>query len=391
MNKSMNRVVRFVQNTAMVLRRSPPSFDDMTGHGHGGRSASLGSSISASAAMAATFNKSWIHPPDALMYGRVEYTVKFLGEVAVGQSKGTDVIKEAIQKLQFNLQLRRAQGYKLPKVELHISVEHVNIVDYRSKQLLFQYPLHRISFCADDKHDKRVFAFIAKRSADSTEHNCFVFLCDKLAEDITLTVGEAFDLAYRRFVESNGKELELRKQLILLRKRINELEIENSTLKEHVRWTHSFLKHSLRHTWESFDDFVKNTPVSPSIPNSPIPPTPIRFANDSATRGKSTEPAGSTKEESGSGDEPGITVNGATYWHGSDLYDPYFNPREGERSPEFDKQIKSIERHLTDLRDGFKHGLAFANDDFHIDVKDIDAADSSSLQNLSTANKTSSG
>lgn len=44
--------------------------------------------------------------------------------------------------------------------------------------------------------DKRVFSFIAKAES-STRHDCFVFLSEKLAEQITLTVGEAFDLAYQ--------------------------------------------------------------------------------------------------------------------------------------------------------------------------------------------------
>lgn len=44
---------------------------------------------------------------------------------------------------------------------------------------LHQYPLHRISFCADDKAEKRFFSFIAKE-ADSEEHTCYVFVSDKL-------------------------------------------------------------------------------------------------------------------------------------------------------------------------------------------------------------------
>ena len=57
----------------------------------------------------------------------------------------------------------------------------------------------RISYCADDKAEKRFFSFIAKE-ADSDKHTCFVFVSDKLAEEITLTIGQAFDLAYKRFL-----------------------------------------------------------------------------------------------------------------------------------------------------------------------------------------------
>lgn len=51
------------------------------------------------------FNKNWVHPPDALIHGRVEYTVRFLGEVEVGQPKGTEVVKEAIQKIRFQYEV----------------------------------------------------------------------------------------------------------------------------------------------------------------------------------------------------------------------------------------------------------------------------------------------
>lgn len=46
-----------------------------------------------------------------------------------------------------------------------------------------QYPLHRISYCADDKAEKKFFSFIAKEQ-DSEHHVCFVFVSDKLVSII---------------------------------------------------------------------------------------------------------------------------------------------------------------------------------------------------------------
>lgn len=54
---------------------------------------------------------------------------------------------------------------------------------------MHQYPLHRISYCADDKGEKRFFSFIAKE-ADSERHMCFVFVSDKLVS----IWGNQFDL-----------------------------------------------------------------------------------------------------------------------------------------------------------------------------------------------------
>lgn len=72
---------------------------------------------------------------------------------------------------------------------------------------MYQFPLHRISYCADDKGAKKYFSFIAKggstvngmngHDANLEKHECFVFISTKLASEITLTIGQAFDLAYR--------------------------------------------------------------------------------------------------------------------------------------------------------------------------------------------------
>ncbi|KAG8199945.1 hypothetical protein JTE90_006192 [Oedothorax gibbosus] len=178
-------------------------------------------------------NKSWIHPPDALQHGHVAYLVKFLGSIEVDQAKGIDVVKDGIRKLKFNQQLRKAEGTKTPKVEVTISIDGVAIQDSKTKQIFHQYPLHRISYCANDKSDKKFFSFIAKED-NGEKHMCFVFASDKLAEDITLTIGEAFDLAYRKFLDTSGKDLEAKKQLMILQKRVQELENENTLLKQRL-------------------------------------------------------------------------------------------------------------------------------------------------------------
>lgn len=118
--------------------------------------------------------------------------MQFLGSTRVDQPKGIEVVKEGIRKLKFCEQLRKAEGgsgggltgsnskSSSPKVELTISVDGVAVQEPKgAKRILHQYPLHRISYCADDKGEKRFFSFIAKE-ADSDTHMCFVFVSDKL-------------------------------------------------------------------------------------------------------------------------------------------------------------------------------------------------------------------
>ncbi|KAF5910647.1 hypothetical protein HPG69_004736 [Diceros bicornis minor] len=198
----------------------------------------------------------------------------------------------------FARHIKKSEGQKIPKVELQISIYGVKILEPKTKiytvsafllmstnmnqsersnlsklthqplgwkdvvteaivaEVQHNCQLHRISFCADDKTDKRIFTFICKDS-ESNKHLCYVFDSEKChfcetfehlddrgnlikfygtmkdfskwtahfaiwtveAEEITLTIGQAFDLAYRKFLESGGKDVETRKQIAGLQKR----------------------------------------------------------------------------------------------------------------------------------------------------------------------------
>lgn len=50
-----------------------------------------------------------------------------------------------------------------------------------------------------------------------------------------MTIGQAFDLAYRRFLDTSGREMELKREIMVLQKRVAELENENSDLKEKLK------------------------------------------------------------------------------------------------------------------------------------------------------------
>lgn len=183
--------------------------------------------------------RKWIHPPEALQKGHVAYLVKFLGNTIVDQPKGIEVVKEAIRKLRFSQQLRKSEtGAKTRKVELTISADGVAIQEPRSHNILHQFPLHRISYCADDKGEKKFFSFIAKQqnqdSDQEEKHECFVFISDKLAEEITLTIGQAFELAYKRFLETSGKDLESQRRAMVTQQKIKRLQQENNIYKQRL-------------------------------------------------------------------------------------------------------------------------------------------------------------
>ncbi|KAI3356525.1 hypothetical protein L3Q82_017734, partial [Scortum barcoo] len=213
-------------------------------------------------------DKSWMHTPEALAKHYIPYNAKmcvslfsfqFLGNTEVEAPKGTEVVKDAVRKLK--------------------DVQH-------------NCQLHRISFCADDKTDKRIFTFICKDS-ESNKHLCYVFDSEKCAEEITLTIGQAFDLAYKKFLESGGKDVETRKQIGSLQKRIQELETENSELKkqlqdleEQLMIAHVPPAGSISMKPQSTDvfDMVPFSPVTPLVPtpasNGCPPPPPTTLPPD---------------------------------------------------------------------------------------------------------------
>ncbi|PIC42320.1 hypothetical protein B9Z55_009437 [Caenorhabditis nigoni] len=176
--------------------------------------------------------RTWIHPPDFLINGHVEYGARFLGCVETAKENGTAVAREAIHAIRFQRDLKRSEQTretaKLQKVEIKISIDYVRVDDAKTKTMMYQFQLPRISFCADDKDDKRMFSFIAR--GDDGKHFCYAFTSEKLAEAITCTIGEAFDLAYKRFLDKNRASLENEKNTYLLQKRIAELECENQKL-----------------------------------------------------------------------------------------------------------------------------------------------------------------
>ncbi|VDN20931.1 unnamed protein product [Gongylonema pulchrum] len=345
---------------------------------------SLGSQSFSSASSSSTTNgvryvggssTKWIHPPDILLNGRVEYSVKMLGFTEVTEPKGTHVIRDAIHAIRFQLQVNRGitghSGSKLKKVDLQISVDGLTIIDSKTKMILFKYPLHRISFCADDKQDKRVFSFIAKAES-SSRHDCFVFLSEKLAEQITLAVGEAFDLAYQKFLEKNGRDLENRKQLIVLRKRIVELEHENNELKE-----------KLARALRSQEEPVPPLPSTP-MPREPppgiatnevipaiVPPPMIPRRHHGYTAVTNNEPSDANAPQ------VGRRLENLQLDKMEDLFDDEFDPRADERKKAAEAKNKDkfgldpfgddfmndvlVDKRLTELRDGFASGLAMGD------------------------------
>ncbi|RWS02529.1 PTB domain-containing engulfment adapter protein 1-like protein, partial [Dinothrombium tinctorium] len=353
-----------------------------------------------------TGKHNWIHHPDALKNGHVAYLVKFLGTTEVDQPKGIEVVKEGIRKLKFTQHLKRAEGAKTPKVELTISIDGVAVQDPKTKKIMHQYPLHRISYCADDKSDKKFFSFIAKETENDT-HSCFVFVSDKLAEEITLTIGQAFDLAYKRFLETSGRDLEMKKQLMVLQKRYNELEKENAELKAKLAHYENKNGRVKNFKLAAVSNGVHNGSSNSNPVQLPPPVTQQRTTQRNYVNSQNVnlldldaQPSIGTKlenlciDEDNSFDPRAINeqangTNGHLNGHvnndktidifGCEPFNPSAINNEQEEDPfgmgkfeskDLEEAIANVDKKLAEMRDGFSRGLSFGNDDFSVETLD---------------------
>ncbi|XP_072667600.1 PTB domain-containing engulfment adapter protein 1 isoform X6 [Canis lupus baileyi] len=318
-------------------------------------------------------DKTWMHTPEALSKHYIPYNAKFLGSTEVEQPKGTEVVRDAVRKLKFARHIKKSEGQKIPKVELQISIYGVKILEPKTKEVQHNCQLHRISFCADDKTDKRIFTFICKDS-ESNKHLCYVFDSEKCAEEITLTIGQAFDLAYRKFLESGGKDVETRKQIAGLQKRssrssrcwIQDLEAENMELKNKVQDLESQLRVTQVSTspvlpWSSTGVTKKRwarlgagsvTPKSPSTDIfDMIPFSPVSHPSSTPTRNGTQPPP-----------IPSRSTEIKRDLFGAEPFDP-FNCGAGDFPPD-------IQSKLDEMQEGFKMGLTLEGTVFCLDPLD---------------------
>lgn len=283
-----------------------------------------------------------MHTPEALAKHFIAYNAKFLGNTEVEQPKGTEVVRDAVRKLKFQRHIKKSEGQKIPKVELQISIYGVKILDPKTKEVQHNCQLHRISFCADDKTDKRIFTFICKDS-ESNKHLCYVFDSEKCAEEITLTIGQAFDLAYKKFLESGGKDVETRKQIGSLQKRIQELETENSELKKQLQTLEEQLL--IAQVPPGSGNSKVPTDIFDMVPFSPVTPLVPLPASDASPPPPPARPADIRKD-----------------LFGAEPFDP-FTCGAADFPPD-------IQSRLDEMQEGFKMGLTVEGTVFSLDPLD---------------------
>ncbi|KAM8833078.1 low density lipoprotein receptor adapter protein 1b isoform X1 [Synchiropus splendidus] len=150
--------------------------------------------------------ENWTDTRETLVEGMV-FQLKYLGVTMVEQPKGEELSAAAVKRI---VATAKASGKKLQKVTLKVSPRGIILYDSASNQLIENISIYRISYCTADKMHDKVFAYIVQSQQNETLE-CHAFLCTKkkVAQAVTLTVAQAFRVAFE-FWQAAKEEKEKR-------------------------------------------------------------------------------------------------------------------------------------------------------------------------------------
>uniref|UniRef100_A0A3Q2G324 Low density lipoprotein receptor adaptor protein 1b n=1 Tax=Cyprinodon variegatus TaxID=28743 RepID=A0A3Q2G324_CYPVA len=151
-------------------------------------------------------SENWTDTRETLVEGMV-FHLKYLGVTMVEQPKGEELSAAAVKRI---VATAKASGKKLQKVTLTVSPRGIILYDSASNQLIENVSIYRISYCTADKMHDKVFAYIVQNQHNETLE-CHAYLCSKrkMAQAVTLTVAQAFRVAFE-FWQATKEEKEKR-------------------------------------------------------------------------------------------------------------------------------------------------------------------------------------
>ncbi|CAJ1055403.1 PTB domain-containing engulfment adapter protein 1-like [Xyrichtys novacula] len=161
------------------------------------------------------------------------FSVKFLGRVQVVRPGGLEVLNEAIQSLKTPDRFNPEKAAKRSKVLLFLSLSGIDILENKTKFLLYSCPLPSVSFCGVNPSSPKVFGFVAQNTAADTYH-CYLFQSKKFSHVLVSLIGDSFRASKK---ETNNTRGERDLKVEALRHKNKLLQKENEELKEKLRLT----------------------------------------------------------------------------------------------------------------------------------------------------------
>ncbi|XP_019718532.1 PTB domain-containing engulfment adapter protein 1 [Hippocampus comes] len=159
----------------------------------------------------------------------ISFTVKFLGRVEVVRHNGLNILEEAAQSLKTPDPYASEKAAKKSKVHLFVSLSGIDILENKTKFLLYTCPLPTISFCAVLPSSPKVFGFVAKHPAVDMYH-CYLFKSETLSYVLVSAIGDVFRAAKKEESVRGSRDLIVE----ALRHKNKMLQKENSELKRRL-------------------------------------------------------------------------------------------------------------------------------------------------------------
>nr|XP_056702917.1 low density lipoprotein receptor adapter protein 1 [Euleptes europaea] len=155
--------------------------------------------------------ENWTDTRETLLEGML-FNLKYLGMTLVEQPKGEDLSAAAVKRI---VATAKASGKKLQKITLKVSPRGIILSDSITNEPIENISIYRISYCTADKMHDKVFAYIAQSQLNENLE-CHAFLCTKrkMAQAVTLTVAQAFKVAFE-FWQASKEEKEKRERTML--------------------------------------------------------------------------------------------------------------------------------------------------------------------------------
>ncbi|XP_032637252.1 protein numb homolog isoform X3 [Chelonoidis abingdonii] len=144
----------------------------------------------------------WQTDEEGVRTGKCSFPVKYLGHVEVDESRGMHVCEDAVKRLKAERKFFKGffgkTGRKAVKAVLWVSADGLRVVDEKTKDLIVDQTIEKVSFCAPDRNFDRAFSYIC-RDGTTRRWICHCFMAVKdTGERLSHAVGCAFAACLER-------------------------------------------------------------------------------------------------------------------------------------------------------------------------------------------------
>nr|XP_054764726.1 disabled homolog 2-like [Lytechinus pictus] len=136
----------------------------------------------------------------------IDFKSKMIGIEPVGEARGDKMCMDAMIKLKY---LVKTSGEHKARIIINVSIEGIRILDEKTREVLHQHEVHRISFISRDPTDPRAFGYVY---GEQGNHKFYGIKTEKQADALVLTLKDLFEVV-----------LDLKKQQIAQQKKAEQL------------------------------------------------------------------------------------------------------------------------------------------------------------------------